>query len=114
MKKSNDTIGNQTRDLPTCSAVPQLTALPSAPLRIRNNIETDNLIEGADIGRFIKAQIIKWLGHIQRMEQARPTRKLLDWKHMGTRPVGKTKTTMTRKFHGRSKKPESQKPERGS
>jgi hypothetical protein len=52
-------------------------------------LETDNLIEGADIVRFIKAQRIKWLGHIQRMNQARPTRKLLDWKPMVTRPVGK-------------------------
>jgi len=25
MKKSNDTIGNRTRDLPACSAVPQPT-----------------------------------------------------------------------------------------
>ena len=39
--------------------------------------------------RFIKAQRIKWLGHIQRMDQARPTRKLLDCKPMGTRPVGR-------------------------
>jgi len=31
MKNSSDTIGNQTRDLPTCSAVPQATALPRAP-----------------------------------------------------------------------------------
>ena len=30
MKNSNDTIGNRTRDLPTCSAVPQPTALPRA------------------------------------------------------------------------------------
>jgi len=52
-------------------------------------MEIDNLIEGADIVRFIKAQRIKWLGHIRRMDQARPTRKLLDWKPMGTRPVGK-------------------------
>jgi hypothetical protein len=51
--------------------------------------EIDNLIEGADIVRFIKTQRIKWLGHIQRMDQARPTRELLDWKSMGTRPVGK-------------------------
>jgi len=29
MKKSNDTIGNRTRNLPTCSAVPQPTALTS-------------------------------------------------------------------------------------
>jgi hypothetical protein len=57
--------------------------------RIRNNMELDNLIEGAGIVRFIKAQRLKWLGHIQRMDQARPTRKLLDWKSMGTRPVGK-------------------------
>jgi hypothetical protein len=52
-------------------------------------MEIDNLIEGADIVRFIKAQRIKWLGHIQRMDQARSTMKLLDWKPMGTRPVGK-------------------------
>jgi len=28
MKIFNDTIGNRSRDLPTCSAVPQPTALP--------------------------------------------------------------------------------------
>jgi hypothetical protein len=52
-------------------------------------MEIDNLIEGADIVRFIKAQRIKWLGHTQRMDKARPTRELLDWKPMGTRLVGK-------------------------
>jgi hypothetical protein len=57
--------------------------------RIRNNIEIDKLIEGADIVRFIKAQTVKWPGHIQRMDQARSTRKLLDSKPMGTRPVGR-------------------------
>jgi hypothetical protein len=31
MKNSNDTIGNRTRDLPTCSAVPQPAALLRAP-----------------------------------------------------------------------------------
>ena len=31
MKNFHDTIGNRTRDLPTCSAVPQPTALPRAP-----------------------------------------------------------------------------------
>jgi hypothetical protein len=30
MKNSNDTIGNRTRDFPTCSAVPQPTAPPRA------------------------------------------------------------------------------------
>jgi hypothetical protein len=31
IKNSNDTIENQTHDLPTCSAVPQPTALLRAP-----------------------------------------------------------------------------------
>ena len=48
--------------------------------RIRNNMEIDKLTEGADIVRFIKAQRTKWLGHIQRMDRARPTGKLLDWR----------------------------------
>jgi hypothetical protein len=52
-------------------------------------MEIDKLIEGADIVTFIKAQRIKWLCHIQRMDQARPTRNLLYWKPMGTRPVGR-------------------------
>jgi len=57
--------------------------------RVRNNMENDKLIEGADIVRFIQAQRIKCLGNIQRMDQARPTRKLLDRKPMGNRQVGR-------------------------
>jgi len=34
MKKANDTIGNRTLDLPACSAVPQPTASPRAPILI--------------------------------------------------------------------------------
>ena len=34
MKNSSDTIGNRTRDLPTCSAVSQPTALRRAPVYI--------------------------------------------------------------------------------
>ena len=33
MKNSSDTIGKRTRDLPTCSLVPQPTALRRAPCR---------------------------------------------------------------------------------
>ena len=39
--------------------------------------------------RSINAQRIKWLGYIQRMDQARPTKKLIDWKPMGTGPAGR-------------------------
>jgi len=34
MKNSNDTIGNRTRDLPACSAMPQPTAPPRIPIMI--------------------------------------------------------------------------------
>jgi hypothetical protein len=54
-------------------------------------MDIDKLIEGADVVGFIKARRIKWLGHIQRMDRARPTGQLLDWKPMGTRPVGRTR-----------------------
>jgi hypothetical protein len=37
MKKSNDTIGNRTRDLPACSAVPQPTASPRAVWKNHQN-----------------------------------------------------------------------------
>jgi len=53
------------------------------------SLGVEGLIEVADIVRLVKAQRIKWLGHIQRMDQARPTKKLLDWKPMGIRPVGR-------------------------
>ena len=33
LKNSSDTIGNRTRDLPPCSAVPQPTAPPRAPFK---------------------------------------------------------------------------------
>jgi hypothetical protein len=52
-------------------------------------MEIDKLIEGADIVRFIKAQRIKWLRHIQRIDQVRPSRKLLGFKPIGTRPIGR-------------------------
>jgi hypothetical protein len=57
--------------------------------RIQNNVEIDKLIKVTNIVRLIKARRLKWLGHVKRMDQAKPTRKLLDWKLMGTRPVGR-------------------------
>ena len=38
MEKSSDTIGNRTRDLPTCSAMPQPTAPPCAPFYLQTFI----------------------------------------------------------------------------
>ena len=40
MKNSNDTIGNRTRDLPACSAVPQTTAPPNVMYSNGINLKT--------------------------------------------------------------------------
>jgi hypothetical protein len=72
-------------------------------------MEIDNLIEDTDIVTTIKAQRIKWLGHIQRMDQARRTRKLLVWKPMGTRPVGIPRQRWQEDVMEYLKKAESQK-----
>jgi hypothetical protein len=77
-------------------------------------MEIDKLVEGADIVRFIKAQRIKWLGHIQRMDQARPIRKLLDWKPVGTRPVGRPRQRWQEDVMEDLKKTESKKLEGNS
>jgi hypothetical protein len=77
-------------------------------------MEIDKLIEGADIVRFNKAQRIKWLGHIQRMDQARPARKVLHWKAMGTRAVGRPRQRWEEDVTEDFKKAESKKLEGNS
>jgi hypothetical protein len=45
--------------------------------RIRYNEELNTLLKGEDVVRFIKSQIIRWLGHVERMEaNAMPKRML--------------------------------------
>jgi len=46
--------------------------------RIRNNEELNRSINGADIVKFIKAQRIKWLGHVKRMEVGAMPRKMME------------------------------------
>jgi hypothetical protein len=53
--------------------------------RIRNNAELDQVINGADIARFIKAQRVKWLGHIQRMDTSSTAKRIFEWKPIGRR-----------------------------
>jgi hypothetical protein len=53
------------------------------------NTELGYLIGGADTLRFIKAQWIKWLGHIQRMDISRIAKRILELKPMGSQPLGR-------------------------
>jgi hypothetical protein len=59
--------------------------------RIRTNSELDTLTGGVNIVRYIKAQRLRWFGHIQRMEDDRMIRKLTNWKPFGKRPAGRPK-----------------------
>jgi hypothetical protein len=38
--------------------------------RIRRNDELEDIIKGENIVRFIKIQLIRWLGHIERMQDS--------------------------------------------
>jgi hypothetical protein len=49
----------------------------------------DQVINGADIVRFIKAQSVKWLGHIQRLDTSRIAKRISEWKPIGKRSLGR-------------------------
>jgi hypothetical protein len=49
----------------------------------------DQVINGADIVRFIKAQRIKWLGHIQRVDTSRTAKRIFEWEPIGRRSLGR-------------------------
>jgi hypothetical protein len=49
----------------------------SSGWRIRYNQELDRLIEGQDLVRFIKAQRLRWLGHVERMSETQMPKRIL-------------------------------------
>jgi len=59
MKNSSDTIGNRTRELPICSAVPQPTAPPRAPICMRilqNNMQHSQLTQVTSVSLWVSSQ----------------------------------------------------------
>jgi restriction endonuclease S subunit len=46
--------------------------------RIRNNEEVNRVIKGEDIVKFIKAQKIRWLGFLKRIEVGAMPRKMME------------------------------------
>jgi hypothetical protein len=59
------------------------------------NYELNELIENADIVRFIKSRRIAWLGHVMRMDDKRAPNRILEWKPMGTRTRGRPRKRWT-------------------
>jgi hypothetical protein len=53
------------------------------------NYELNELIENADMVRFIKSRRIAWLGHVMRMDDKRTPKRILEWKTIGTRIRGR-------------------------
>jgi len=53
------------------------------------NYELKELIENADIVRFIKCRRIAGLGNMMRMDENRTPKRILDWKPIGTKIRGR-------------------------
>jgi len=59
--------------------------------RIRRNDELEAIIKGENIARFIKCQRIRWLGHIEKMQDTAIPKKTLYGKLYATRRRGRPK-----------------------
>jgi hypothetical protein len=57
--------------------------------RIRMNYEMYELLENADIVRFIKSIKITWLGHVMQMDDKRTPNRILEWKPISTKIRGR-------------------------
>ena len=59
--------------------------------RIRQNDELEDIIKRENIIRFIKCQRIRWLGHVERMQDTAIPKKMLYGKLYATRRRGRPK-----------------------
>ncbi|XP_072392502.1 uncharacterized protein [Diabrotica undecimpunctata] len=60
--------------------------------RIRRNDEVNELNEGYHIIRYVKSQRLSWLGYIQRHEDTKTTKKMLQLKPVGRRKKERPRT----------------------
>jgi hypothetical protein len=59
--------------------------------RIKTNQELDEIIKHTNIIKFIRAQRLGWLGHIERMQETRMVKAIHSWKTISRRPIGRPK-----------------------
>jgi hypothetical protein len=53
------------------------------------SLQAGKLHNGADIVRFIKAKMVKWLGYIQGMDTLRIAKRIFEWKPIRRRSLGR-------------------------
>jgi hypothetical protein len=63
--------------------------------RIRYNFELCRFMGGKDIVRFIKAQRIQWLGHVERMDEVAMPKRVLKGKLYAKRRIGRPRLRWT-------------------
>ena len=56
-----------------------------------HNGELHSLCHSPNIVRMIKSRILRWAGHVARMEEGRSAFKILTGKPKGNRPLGKSR-----------------------
>jgi hypothetical protein len=67
------------------------TVDPNGMRRRRTNKEINILLKQRNIARYVKAQRLEWLGHLERMHEERTTKKITCWKLLSSRPKGRPK-----------------------
>jgi GTP1/Obg family GTP-binding protein len=74
--------------------------------RIRYNEELNTLFKGEDIVRFIKSQRIRWLGHVERMEENEIWKRMLKGRLYSKRRKGRPRMRWLDDVEGDLKKME--------
>jgi hypothetical protein len=57
--------------------------------RVRMAYGLNELIENADIVRFMESRRIAWLGHVMQMDDKRTRKRVLEWKPIGVKIRGR-------------------------
>ena len=56
---------------------------------VQQNEDLENLIRKKNIVMFIKSQILRWAGHVMRMDTTRTVKKLTEWEPCSSRTLGR-------------------------
>lgn len=59
--------------------------------RRRRNKDLLDFLQGEDIVKYIKAQRLRWLGHLERMDNTRAVKRIAEWIPANARPRGRPK-----------------------